>query len=71
MTNKIIITSSVEISSEHKSILEEKLKVKIGDYPFEYQIDSSLIAGFTVNFGDTQYNYDLHSEIKNVENQLI
>lgn len=71
MSDKIIITSSVEISSENKSILEQKLKTKIGDHPFEYKINASLIAGFTVNFGDKQYNYDLQSEIKNVENNLF
>jgi F0F1-type ATP synthase delta subunit len=71
MSNKIIVTSSIEISPENKSSLEQKLKSKIGDYLFEYQINSSLIAGFTVNFGDTQYNYDLQSEIENVKNQLV
>ena len=71
MSDQIIVTSSVEISPENKSTLEQKLKTKIGDYPIVYKVDSSLIAGFTVNFGDTQYNYDLHSEIKNVENNLF
>jgi F0F1-type ATP synthase delta subunit len=71
MSDKIIITSSTEISQENKTVLEQKLKTKIGDYSFEYKINPSLIAGFTVNFGDTQYNYDLQSEIKNVENQLV
>ena len=71
MSDKIIVTSCVEISPQNKATLEPKLKSKIGDYPFEYQIDSSLIAGFKVNFLDKQYNYDLFSEIKNVENQLL
>jgi F0F1-type ATP synthase delta subunit len=71
MSDKIIITSSIEISIENKTVLEQKLRTKIGDYPFEYKFNSNLIAGFIVNFGDTQYNYDLYSEIKNVENQLI
>jgi F0F1-type ATP synthase delta subunit len=71
MSDKIIITSSVELSPANKTMLEQKLKTKIGDYPFEYKINSNLIAGFTVNFGDKQYNYDLQSEIKNVENNLF
>ena len=71
MSDQIIVNSSVEISPENKSTLEQKLKAKIGDYPVEYKVDSSLIAGFTVNFGDKQYNYDLQSEIKNVENNLF
>jgi F0F1-type ATP synthase delta subunit len=71
MPDQIIITSSSELSQEIKSTLEAKLKTKIGEYGFVYKTDSRLIAGFIVNFGDTQYNYDLLSEIKNVENQLI
>jgi F0F1-type ATP synthase delta subunit len=71
MSNKIIITSSTEISSENKALLELKLKNKIGDFPFEYKVDADLIAGFTVSFGDKLYSYDLKSEIKNVQNQMF
>jgi F0F1-type ATP synthase delta subunit len=71
MIKTIIITSSVEITSENKAIMEQKLKNKIGDFPFEYKIDSDLIAGFTVSFGDKLYSYDLQSEIKNVQTQMF
>jgi F0F1-type ATP synthase delta subunit len=71
MQNKIIVTSSSELSNEIRTTLEAKLKAKIGDYGFQYKVDSKLIAGFIVNFGDTQYNYDLLSEIQNVENQIL
>jgi F0F1-type ATP synthase delta subunit len=71
MPDTIIVTSSVEISPENKALLEPKLIAKIGNFPLEYLIDPSLIAGFKVNFGDKQYSYDLSSEIKNVQNQMF
>jgi F0F1-type ATP synthase delta subunit len=71
MSQSIIITSAVEIPSELKSTLEQKLSIKIGKFPFEYKIDSTLVAGIVVNFGDTEYRYDLKSEIEYIQNQLV
>jgi F0F1-type ATP synthase delta subunit len=67
----IIITTVTPVSQDLKQILESKLKAKIGDYPFVYTLDESLIAGLQVSFEDQEYHYDLKSEIEYLSNKLV
>jgi F0F1-type ATP synthase delta subunit len=74
MTTKqqiIKIVSAIQFPEELKSTLESKLVAKIGNYPFEYSVDSSLIAGLKIQFNDTQYKYDLASEINHIQAELL
>ncbi len=71
MFKPIIITSAVVFPDDLKSQLESKLRVKIGDFPFVYEVDSSLIAGLQVSYGDTELHYDLKSEIEYLTNELV
>ena len=68
---KVIVTSSIEITSELKSHLEFKLKHKFGDREIIYEVDPTLIAGLVINCGDTELRYDLNSEIQNITNQIM
>ncbi len=68
---KVIVTSSIEISSELKSHLEFKLKHKFGDRVIIYEVDPALIAGLVINCGDTELRYDLNSEIQHITNQIM
>jgi F0F1-type ATP synthase delta subunit len=69
--SQIIITTAAPVPQELKPQLESKLVAKIGNYPFVYDIDESLIAGLQVSFGDTEYHYDLKSEIEYLTNELV
>ena len=69
--NKVIVTSSIEITAELKSHLEFKLKHKFGNLEITYIVDPSLIAGLVINCGDVELRYDLNSEIQNISNQIM
>jgi F0F1-type ATP synthase delta subunit len=69
--SKIIVTSSIEISTELKSHLEFKLKHKFGNHEIEYIVDESLIVGLTIRYDDTELSYDLNSQIQNITNQIM
>jgi F0F1-type ATP synthase delta subunit len=67
----ITITSAVAIPDDLKQTLETKVTKKIGNFPIAYELDSSLIAGLQIRFGDTEYHYDLKSEIEYLTSELV
>ena len=68
---KVIVTSSSVISAELRSHLEFKLKHKFGESEIVYLVDSKLIAGLIISYGDLELRYDLNSEIQNITNQIM
>ncbi len=67
----VYITSSSPISEELKPVLEAKLVAKFGSSKYVYKVDSSLLAGMTIQHEDKEYSFDLNSQIQYIFTELL
>lgn len=70
MENKIIVTSSSELSQNLKTKLSQKLQHKFGDYSVDFKVDTSLILGLVIKFNNDEFFYNLDHEIEHILQEL-
>lgn len=64
------ITSAVPLTAEEQAAIEAKLNARQSGLSYEWQVDSSLIAGLTVKVGDNVTDASIRTRIEQLTKNL-
>ena len=64
------ITSAVPLTAEEQAAIEAKLNARRAGLSYEWQVDSSLIAGLTVKVGDNVTDASIRTRIEQLTKNL-
>ena len=64
------ITSAVPLTAEEQAAIEAKLNARKSGLSYEWQVDSSLIAGLTVKVGDNVTDSSIRTRIEQLTKNL-
>ena len=64
------ITSAVPLTAEEQAAIEAKLNARQAGLSYEWQVDSSLIAGLTVKVGDNVTDASIRTRIEQLTKNL-
>ena len=64
------ITSAVPLTAEEQAAIETKLNARQSGLSYEWQVDSSLIAGLTVKVGDNVTDASIRTRIEQLTKNL-
>ena len=64
------ITSAVPLTAEEQAAIEAKLNARKSGLSYEWQVDSSLIAGLTVKVGDNVTDASIRTRIEQLTKNL-
>ena len=64
------ITSAVPLTAEEQAAIEAKLNARQSGLSYEWQVDSSLIAGLTVKVGDNVTDSSIRTRIEQLTKNL-
>ncbi len=64
------ITSAVPLTAEEQAAITAKLNARQSGLSYEWQVDSSLIAGLTVKVGDNVTDASVRTRIENLTKTL-
>lgn len=68
--NKIIITTSIELTEEEKSKIIRRLKPKYGDAQYVFHVDYEIIGGVIIFDGEKVYDGSILGQLKNFREKL-